>query len=140
MKYTAHEFIYAHHCLPAATFTSTALTGTPVDAGGYTEALVSVNYGTQASSAELDATILHGTTRTLCATTVGTFAQAAAANDNCTRVLSVDLTKYGPWISVKFAADGTNIARGSADIFLLGAKNLPVTQATAPKRSSVVRY
>ena len=139
MKFSADEFIYAHHCLAAASHTAAATTGTPVNAGAYTEALVAVNYGVAAANAELDATILHGTTRALCTTTVGTFQQVAAANDLVTKVLSVDLTKYGPWINVKFAADGSNAALGSSDIFLLGAKNLPVTQATAAKGDGTTR-
>ena len=140
MKYAANEFIYVHHCISATTFASTALTGTAVNTKNYTEALVCVNYGTAAASAEHDVTILHGTTRTACTTSVGTFQQVTATNDLVTKALGVDLTKYGPWINVKFAADGTNIARGSCDIMLLGARNLPVTQATAAKGTGVKRF
>jgi hypothetical protein len=139
MKFTADEHLRAHHCMAAASHTAAATTGTPFNAGAYTEGLALINYGTHAANAELDVTVYHGTTRTLCVTTMGTFQQVLPANDLVTKVLSFDMTQYGPWVNLHFKADGANAALASGDLIFTGAKNQPTTQATDAKGDGTTR-
>jgi hypothetical protein len=114
---------------------STALTGvysSAIDTLNYSGALVIVNAGLAATSAELDVTVREGSARTVSTThthvTGASFTQIVPANDNAVYVGWLDLQPRERYISVKFARDGTNDVTAGCVVVLSKKQYLPTTQ------------
>ena len=120
---------------PAIAPASTALTGqysSAIDTMGYASAMVIVNAGLAATSAELDVAVWEGSARTVTTThaaiTSASFTQITASNDNTCYVGHLDLKPRARYISVRFARDGSHDVTAGAVVVLFRKNVLPTTQ------------
>jgi hypothetical protein len=132
-SHTLREQLFVY---PAILPASTALTGvysSAIDTRGYNSALVIVNCGLAAASAELDVMVWEGAARTVTTThthvTGSSFTQMAPAPDQTVYVGEVDLTKTERYISIRMVRDGTNDVTAGC-VVVLGNQSFgaPVTQ------------
>ena len=110
-----------------------------IDTAGYSEALIIVNAGLAATSAELDVTVRQGRPAQSAASQrmVSTyhlhiagcsFTQITAANDNTVYADRLNLDGISRYISLWFKRDGTNDVTAGAVVVLSGKKYAPTTQ------------
>ena len=110
-----------------------------IDTAGYSEALIIVNAGLAATSAELDVTVRQGRPAQSAASQrmVSTyhlhiagcsFTQIVPANDNTAYAGRLNLDGISRYISLWFKRDGTNDVTAGAVVVLSGKKYAPTTQ------------
>ena len=128
--------------IPGIVPASTALASVyskAIDTHGYSEALIIVNAGLAASSAELDITVRQGRPAQGLASQrmVSTyhlhiagcsFTQIVATNDNTAYAGRLNLANISRYISLWFKRDGTNDVTAGAVVVLGGKKYAPTTQ------------
>ena len=136
-----HELNRAVLVYPAILPASTAISqhSSAIDTRGYSRALVMVNCGLAASSAELDVVVREGPgTVTLVSQRMAStwhthisgssFTQMTAANDQTCYVGEVNLESRQRYISVMFQRDGTNDVTAGCLVALFKKQYAPSTQ------------
>lgn len=135
MQYNGTDFVKVVHAISAASISAAATSSAAIDTKGFTEAIVIVNAGTAVASAEADVFVMESVS-----TTAASFAHIAGSSftqitptaaTNASQCLSIDLTKRKRYLRVKNKGDGTNRVNLSANVLLLGANSLPVTQSAS---------
>jgi hypothetical protein len=130
-KGNLQEMTLVYKCISPA---STAISqhSSAIDTRGYSQAMVIVNCGLAASSAELDCMVWEGDARTVTTTHAhvsgASFTQMTATNDNTCYVGYLDLAPRKRYISVKFKRDGTNDVTAGAVVVMFRKQVLPTTQ------------
>ena len=128
--------------IPGIVPASTALASVyskAIDTRGYSEALIIVNCGLAAASAELDVQVRQGrpaqsvASQRMVSTNhlhiAGTsFVQMTAANDNTAYAGRLNLEGVSRYISLWFKRDGTNDVTAGAVVVLGGKQYAPTTQ------------
>lgn len=131
MNQTPGETLKVVHAIDAKAHAAASLSTGNIDCKGFRQALLIVNVGVPAASAELDAWVEESVSTTAASfdhVPGSSITQATpTANSNATQVIAIDLLKRKRYLNVHFKTDGSNAVPASADLILFGAKVLPVT-------------
>lgn len=123
------EYCKAVSTLKAASYSAASTNGTAVDTKGYRKALVVLNAGTAAASAEADVSIeTSADNSTWAALSGASFAQITTANDETVYVGSIDCDLNNRYVRAVNVGDGTNAVALSVDVILLDPEVGPASQ------------
>ena len=123
------EYARAVSTLKADNYSATSTDGASVDTKGYRQALVVVNAGTAAASAEADIHVEGSPDNSTWTDISGaTFAQITTANDETVYVGSIACDLNPRYLRAVVAGDNTNAVELSVDIILMDPEIGPATQ------------
>lgn len=123
------EYTKAVSTLKADSYSAASTNGTAVDTKGYRKALVVLNAGTAAASAEADVSIeTSADNSTWAALSGASFAQITTANDETVYVGSLDCDLNNRYVRAVNAGDGTNAVALSVTVVLLDPEVGPAAQ------------
>lgn len=126
------ESVKVIHALEAKSYTAAETLSSAIDCKGYRWAMVVVNAGVAAGSAEADVTVLEssddGDSDAYAAISGAAFTQIVTANDQASYVGILDLRNRERYLKVKNAGDGSNAVLLSANVLLLGSAIQPISQ------------